>query len=39
LEEKEDGMKDLKEAVKINFKNPIPYHFIAMYYKEERNLN
>lgn len=35
--EKEQGLKDLKEAIKLKITNPIPWHFMALYYKEEKN--
>jgi len=37
LGEKEQGLKDLKDAIKLKFSNPIPWHFMALYYKEEKN--
>lgn len=37
LGDKEDGLKDLKDASKMKFSNPIPWHFMALYYKEEKN--
>ena len=37
LGEKEQGLKDLKDAIKMKFSNPIPWHFLALYYKEEKD--
>lgn len=37
LNEKEEGLKDIKDAIKIKFSNPIPWHFLALYYKEEKD--
>lgn len=37
LGEKDEGLKDIKDAIKKKFSNPIPWHFLALYYKEEKN--
>jgi tetratricopeptide (TPR) repeat protein len=37
LGEKEQGLKDIKDAIKLKISNPIPWHFMALYYKEEKN--
>jgi len=36
MNEKEEGLKTINEALKKNFKNPIPWHFLALYNKQEK---
>ena len=37
LGEKEEGLANIKKAIKMKFSNPIPWHFQAMYYKDEKD--
>lgn len=36
LGEKEEALANLKEAIKQDFKNPIPWHFMALHHKEDK---
>lgn len=35
--QKEDGVKIMNQAIKLNFSNPNSWHFLALYHKEEKN--
>jgi len=36
MNEKEEGVKLIKDALSKNFKNPVSWHFYALYYKQEK---
>jgi len=34
--EKEEGFKIINEAIKLKLTNPVPWHFMALYHKEQK---
>lgn len=37
LNQKEEGVKTLNQAIRMNFSNPNSWHFLALHHKEEKN--
>lgn len=36
LNEKNEGIKVMNQAIKLNFKNPNSWHFFALFHKEDK---